>query len=83
MENRDQYETFSSAVIAELNGAIAAAGMNITSLAKKIGADYNTLRRYLSGEREIPVLVLYAIIDQLPIDEAELFRRARVAFDRR
>lgn len=82
VDNRAQYETFSAAVLGELNGAITAAGMNVTSMAKRLGMDYNTLRRYLSGEREIPVLVLYAAIDQLPIDEAELFRRARARFER-
>jgi transcriptional regulator with XRE-family HTH domain len=82
VDNREQYETFSSAVLAELSGAIKAAGMNVTALAKRIDMDYNTLRRYINGEREIPMVVLYAVIDQLPIDEAELFKRARARFER-
>lgn len=83
VDDRDKYESYSAAVMAELNGAITAAGMNATSLAKRLGMDYNTVRRYLAGEREMPMLVLYAIIAQLPIDEAELFRRARAGFGQR
>jgi transcriptional regulator with XRE-family HTH domain len=83
VDNRDRYETYSAATIAALNGAIKADGLNVSKLAKRIGVDYNTLRRYLRSEREMPMIVLYAIVDQLTIDEAELFTQAQKRFDRR
>lgn len=83
VDNQETYETYSAAVIAALNGAIATDGLNMSTVAKQIGVDYGTLRRYLRNEREIPVLVLYAIIDQISIDEGELFRRARALFDQK
>lgn len=81
--NREKYETFSAAVIAQLNAEISAAGLKMSELARRLDVDYGTLRRYLKNEREIPVVVLYAIIDQLPITEAQLFTLARARFDRR
>lgn len=83
MDNRETYESFSAAVIAQLNAEIAAAGLNMSAIAKDLGIDYSTLRRYLRNEREIPVIVLYAIIGKLSIDEAQLFTLARARFDRR
>jgi transcriptional regulator with XRE-family HTH domain len=83
VDNRETYESFSAAVIAQLNAEITGDGLNMSTLAKQIDVDYGTLRRYLRNEREIPVLVLYAIIDQLSISEAELFTLARARFDRR
>lgn len=82
MDNRETYETYSAAAIAELNGAIAADGLTGTQIARQLGMDYNTLRRYLRNEREIPMIVLYGIIDQLTISEAELFAKARARFER-
>jgi transcriptional regulator with XRE-family HTH domain len=83
VDNPEAYESFSAAVIAQLNAEIAGAGLKRAELARKLGMDYVTLGRYLKGEREIPVIVLYAIIDQLPIDEAGLFKLARERYDRR
>lgn len=81
VDNPESYATFSSAVIAQLNAEITAAGMNRATLARQIGMDYGTLGRYLKDERDIPILVLYAIVDRLPIDEATLFTRARERFE--
>jgi hypothetical protein len=84
VENRETYESFSAAVIAQLNAEISAAGLKSSDIARKLDIDYGTLRRYLKNEREIPVVVMYAIIDQLPdVSEAELFTRARARFDQR
>lgn len=81
--NRDRYESFSAAVIAQLNAEISAEGLKMSELARRLDIDYGTLRRYLKNEREIPTIVLYAIIDQLPVSEAQLFTRARARFDQR
>lgn len=83
MDKRETYESFSAAVIAQLNGEISAAGLTRTALAKQIDVDYGTLSRYLKNDREIPMHVLWAIIDQLDVDEATVFRLARERFDRR
>ena len=83
MSEPDAYQPWSEAVVAQINAEIAGAGLNRAELARKIDVNYVQLGRYLKGEREIPMRVLYAIIEQLPIDEATLFRRARERFDRR
>lgn len=83
MDNPESYESFSAAVIAQLNAEIAAAGLNRSVLAKRLDIDYGTLGRYLKNEREIPMKILYAIVDQLDISEADLFKLARARFDRR
>lgn len=83
VDNRETYESFSAAVIAQLNAEISGDGLNMSTLAKQLDIDYGTLRRYLKNEREIPVIVLYAIIDKLSVDEATLFTLARERFDRR
>lgn len=83
VDNRESYESFSAAVIAQLNAEMVGDGLNMATLAKQIDVDYGTLRRYLKGEREIPVIVLYAIIDKLSVDESELFKLARARFERR
>lgn len=79
----EPYAAFSAAVIAQLNAEIAGAGLKRAELARKIDINYVQLGRYLKGERELPMSVLYAIVDQLPIDEATLFRLARERVDRR
>jgi transcriptional regulator with XRE-family HTH domain len=83
VDKRETYESFSAAVIAQLNAEMSAEGLKMSELARRLDIDYGTLRRYLKNEREIPVVVLYAIIDQLPITEAEFFTRARARFDQR
>lgn len=84
VDSRETYDSFSAAVIAQLNGEITAAGLNRAEIARALGVDYKQLGRYLKGEREIPVHILWAIIDLLPkVDEATLLKRARDRFDGR
>jgi hypothetical protein len=83
MENEETYKDLSGAVIAQLNAEIKGDGLNVSVMAKKIGVDYNTLRRYLKNERDIPMPIFYAIVDQLSIDEADLFKLARGRLARR
>lgn len=82
MDSRETYDSFSAAVIAQLNAEISGAGLNRAELARTIGIEYKTLGRYLKNEREIPMHVLWAIIDQLDIDEATLLKLARERLDR-
>lgn len=77
MSEPDGYESWSAAVVAQINAEIAGAGLNRAELARRIDVNYVQLGRYLTGDREIPMRIIYAIVEQLPIDEATLFRRAR------
>lgn len=83
VDTRETYKTFSDAVIAQVNAEIARDGLNRSVIAKRIDIDYGTLSRYLKNERPIPILVFYAVIDQLKISESELFRLARERFEQR
>jgi transcriptional regulator with XRE-family HTH domain len=83
VKDEERYKSYSAALIAQMNAEIKGDGETVRSIAAKIGVDYNTLRRYLAGDREIPMTVMYAIVDQLSVDESELYRLARARFDRK
>lgn len=81
VDNRETYD-LSAAVTAQLNAEISAAGLKRSELARTLEMDYGTLSRYLKNEREMPMHVLWAIIDQLDVDEATILKLARERFDR-
>lgn len=69
-------EAFAQAMLDQLNAEIGASGYTIKSLAKAEGRDYNTFRRYVKGERPMPMIDLWSAIDRLGIDQVEFARRA-------
>jgi ribosome-binding protein aMBF1 (putative translation factor) len=74
--NTEKSEEFETAVVKQIKAEIAAAGLNTKSLAEKLNKDYFTLRRYLTGERKMPLGVFLAIAQALDIDAATLVQRA-------
>ncbi|WP_158706467.1 helix-turn-helix domain-containing protein, partial [Streptomyces sp. NRRL B-11253] len=64
------------AVVKQLKAEISAADYSVKSFAEKLGMNYFTIRRYLTGEREMPFGVFAQICAALKIDPADLMARA-------
>lgn len=73
----EEINALSRGILAQLNAEIAAAGLDVKKFARGLGADYNTFRRYMNGEREIPMHVFWAALDALSIDTAEFMQGAQ------
>lgn len=73
---------YSEAVLEQLNAEIGA-NPNLTdkAIAGKIGMDYNTLRRYLRGERKMPLHVFWGVLSALDIEESTFLTRARTRLE--
>lgn len=67
----------SRAILLQLNAEITAHDTSAKEVAGRIGKDYNTFRRYLTGERELPVTVLSQALDAIGIDPVVFMTRAR------
>lgn len=73
----DADDLLATAILAQLNAEIAAAGTNIKSLAAAIGRPYDSTRNYLIGERKLPLGLFLEMCSGLGITPDELIRRAR------
>lgn len=56
----------------KLGKTIAGAGFNRRKMCKMIGISEMTLRRYIKGDRDIPVVTMVAIANALKIDKSEI-----------
>jgi hypothetical protein len=65
------------AVIAQLNAEIAARDETVKSIAERGGYSYGSYRRYLSGERSIPMTVYWHTLELLKLDEAVFHARVK------
>lgn len=65
------------AVLVQLAAEIAAHDHTAASLARALGRDPNTFRRWVRGEREMPFPVLAAILHELKIDPVVFMTRVR------
>lgn len=83
MNAQDRAEALTRAVIEQLNAEIAAKGQTVKSVAILLGRDYNTYRRYLTGERPLTTSTLWATLEALGVDEAVFMRRARERYESR
>lgn len=83
MNAQDHAEALQQAVLDQLNAEIAAKGETVKSVALLLERDYNTYRRYLTGERLLPTTMLWATLDALGVDEGVFMRRARDRYDSR
>jgi transcriptional regulator with XRE-family HTH domain len=72
-----EIDALNQGVLAQLNAEISAAGLDVKKLAVKMGADYNTFRRYMNGEREIPMHVFWAALKELGVDTGDFMREAQ------
>lgn len=64
-----------AALIAQLNAEIAAHGQSARSVAAALGCDYNTLRRWVTGERQIRAVTLLEVLDVLHVDRSVFMAR--------
>ena len=71
-----------TAVIAQLNAEITTAGQTPTSLAREMGVNYGSFRKYLNGELEMHAFMLWDILDALHVRPAEFMRSAEVLYNR-
>jgi transcriptional regulator with XRE-family HTH domain len=65
----------SAALGAQVRAEAAARGVTIKALAAAIGKDRSQLIRYLDGERDFPVSVVYAVADALDMSVSLLISR--------
>lgn len=68
-------------VLKQLEAEIGASDYTVKSLAAAIGKDYITFRRYVRGERPMPMNVLWDALEALDVPEEVFFRRARERFE--
>lgn len=83
MTTEDRAGDFAQAVLDQLSAEIAAKGYTVKSLAAEMGRDYNTYRRWIIGERPMPVNALWATLDTLSVDGAVFMRRSQDRFESR
>lgn len=65
-----------AAVLAQLSAEITAHGYTVKSLALAMGQDYNTYRRWVIGEREIPLTVLMQSLQTIGVAPDVFMQRA-------
>lgn len=63
-------------VAAEVRADLARFNMRVTDLAHVSGVPYQTLRRYLRAERDIPLNTLEMICGALGVEVSEILERA-------
>lgn len=83
VDTTNRAKTYTDAVLAQLNAEITAHDMTVKSVAIAMGSDYNTFRRYATGERPMPMHVYWSALDVIGIDEEVFIRRARDRFQQR
>ena len=65
-----------SALVVQVKAEMAAKDMRQKDMAARIGMQTSTLSRYLSGERDIPMPVVFSMADTLDLSIIELVQRA-------
>jgi transcriptional regulator with XRE-family HTH domain len=65
-----------SALVTQVKAEMAARDMKQKDMAEKVGMQTSTLSRYLSGERDIPMPVVFSMASALNLSIIELVQRA-------
>jgi len=78
---QENARNYTKAILEQLNAEFAASGTDVKQVAAKLGIDYNTFRRYVNGERGMPMHVFWATLAALDIAEDVFVRRARERLD--
>lgn len=76
-------ERYQAAVLAQLNAEASAAGYSVKTLAAAVDKDYSTFRRYMNGEREMPIRLLWQVLEQLDLSVDVFTDRARRRLEQR
>jgi len=71
-----------NAVIAQLNAEITTAGLTPTSLARQMGLNYGSFRKYLNGEQDMHAFMLWDILAALEVTPAEFMQSAEALHSR-
>lgn len=71
-----------AAVIAQLNAEIITAGLTPTSLARQMGLNYGSFRKYLNGEQEMHAFMLWDILAALQVAPNEFMKSAELLHSR-
>lgn len=81
MDKHERAQKRQDAVLAQLQAEIAANGHTMKSLAAEVSKDYLTFRRYVKGERPMPMNVYWDTLDALGIPEEVFIARVRERFE--
>lgn len=65
-----------AALIAQVKAEMAVQDMRQKDMAAKLGMQASTLSRYLAGERDVPMPVVFSFADALGLSVIELVQRA-------
>jgi hypothetical protein len=76
VNDEERASAYTAAILEQLNAEIAARDSNVKALAKLMGMDYGTFRRYTEGVRPMPMTKLWQALDALGIDYGVFTRRA-------
>jgi transcriptional regulator with XRE-family HTH domain len=69
--------SFDAATAAQLKAEITAAGMSMRSMAAALDEDYTTFYRWVTGQRPIKLITVYAILDHIGLDIGTFFTRVQ------
>jgi len=83
LNDAERAEQYQDAVLGQLNAEMSAKGYNVKTLAAAVGKDYNTFRRWMNGEREIPIRMLWRTIAALGVPAEVFTDRARRRLEQR
>lgn len=65
-----------AALVTQVKAEMAARDMKQKDMAQHVGMQTSTLSRYLSGERDIPMPVVFSFAEALGLSIVELVQRA-------
>lgn len=65
-----------AALVKQVKAEMAAQDMRQKDMAERLGMQTSTLSRYLAGERDIPMPVVFGFADALGLSIIELVQRA-------
>ena len=74
MPNRAKAKAMHTAVLAQLNAEILTAGLTPTSLARQMDLNYGSFRKYLNGELEIHLFMVWDILEALQVSPVEFMQ---------
>lgn len=83
MEHDEQAARYVAAVVDQLNAEIKAAGYSEKTFAARLGINYGVYRRYLNGERRLPLLVLWASVAALDLSQTGFIDRVQNRYEGR
>jgi len=81
VDKNSRAEAYTKAILDQLNAEIGASDYTVKSLAGALEKDYNTFRRWVIGEKPMPMVVLWAAIDQLGIPQLVFAQRAQDRYE--